>query len=244
MSQPVAEPLPLPDVELVQTDGEPLESDWHRLQMNLLIDVVTLQFSDRTDYFVGGNMFIYYSEEEARNRDFRGPDFFFVWGRPLNPPRPYWAVWKEGGRYPDMILELSSRSTAEVDRTIKKDIYETVFHTHEYFIYDPDSKKLQGWRLVNHEYQPIEPNEKGWLWCQELGAWIGTWDGVFQGKEATYLRLFDKDGNMLPQPIELAKEQRQRAEAERQRAEAAEAELQRLKGLTQPDNKKNGEQGK
>jgi hypothetical protein len=32
---------------------------------------------ERQDYFVGGNMFIYYSRRQVRNRDFRGPDFFW-----------------------------------------------------------------------------------------------------------------------------------------------------------------------
>ena len=70
--------VPLPQVELIETDGEPLESDWHRLAMNLLIDVVTFMLQGQSDYFVGGNMFIYFDEERARNRDFRGPDFFFI----------------------------------------------------------------------------------------------------------------------------------------------------------------------
>src|SRR3954451_8053399 len=86
-------PVPLPQVELIETDGEPLESDWHRIEINLLAELVYVHFAGRDDFFAGGNMFIYYSEQQARNRDFRGPDFFFVWGASPNPTRPYWAVW-------------------------------------------------------------------------------------------------------------------------------------------------------
>jgi Uma2 family endonuclease len=94
---PVEAPEP-PQIELIETDGEPLESDWHRIAMNILIDSVKYYLRHRQDFYAGGNMFIYFSLEQARNRDFRGPDFFFVDGVPGEPIRPYWAVWQEGWR--------------------------------------------------------------------------------------------------------------------------------------------------
>jgi hypothetical protein len=69
--------IPIPKERLLEEDGVPLETDWHRLEMNLLIEVVTNYWRDREDYYVGGNMFIYYNEEHARNADCRGPDFFW-----------------------------------------------------------------------------------------------------------------------------------------------------------------------
>ncbi|HEY4575561.1 MAG TPA: hypothetical protein VIJ26_16410, partial [Thermoanaerobaculia bacterium] len=83
MSQPVASALtPLP-FELVVSDGEPLESNWHVIQMNLLIDLIFQAMSERgrADFFSGGNMFVYYSYEQARDIAagrpyFRGPDVF------------------------------------------------------------------------------------------------------------------------------------------------------------------------
>ncbi|MSU77764.1 MAG: hypothetical protein EXS16_06680 [Gemmataceae bacterium] len=69
-----------PDELLISEDGENLESDWHRIELNLLIELTDQWITGRDDYFVGGNMFIYFDEEHARNRNFRGPDYFFVWG--------------------------------------------------------------------------------------------------------------------------------------------------------------------
>jgi Uma2 family endonuclease len=244
---------PLPQVELIETDGEPLESDWHRLEMNLLIEVVTVHMGETTDFFVGGNMFIYFNEQQARDRDFRGPDFFFVRGVPLNPPRPYWAVWKERGKYPDLIIELSSPSTIKEDLTTKKDIYEKTFHTHEYICFNPFSGRLDAWRLIHHRFEPIVPDERGWLWCEELGLWLGPWRGKFQGKEDTYLRFYDKQGNLVPTIGEAeqakasaeqakasaaqqqAKAAQQQAEAAQQQAEAAQqqAEAARLQAATE-----------
>jgi Uma2 family endonuclease len=154
-----------PPTNLIEEDGVPLESDWHRLAMTLLIESVGIHLHGCDDYFVGGNMFIHFNAKQARDQDFRGPDFFFVWEASLNPPRPYWAVWEEGGRYPDIIIELSSPTTAKEDHCVKKTTYERIFKTSEYFIYDPDKKKLVGWRLDgNRRYQGFEPNDKGWLW--------------------------------------------------------------------------------
>src|SRR5476651_2178683 len=103
-----------------EEDSVHFESDWHRLAMNLLFELVGLHLKGREDYFAGGNMFIYFDAKQARDRNFRGPDFFFAWERPLNPPRRYWAVWDEGGKYPDVIIELSSPTTTDEDHGVKK----------------------------------------------------------------------------------------------------------------------------
>lgn len=227
-----------PPTNLIEEDGFPLESDWHRLAMTLLIELVGIHLHGRDDYFVGGNMFIYYSTKQARDEDFRGPDFFFVWEAALNPPRRYWAVWEEDGRYPDVIIELTSPTTAKEDHGAKKQTYERIFKTSEYFIYDPDKKKLEGWRLNGEQrYQPIEPDAHGRMWSQQLGLWLGTWTGQYQGKDGVYLRFFDKAGNLIPSAAEQARAAKTRAEAEKrradqekERADKAEAELDRLKG--------------
>jgi Uma2 family endonuclease len=206
-------------VELVEEDDQNMESDWHRLAMTLLIEVIVYFLRDRNDFYVGGNMFIYFNKEMAGKRDFRGPDFFFVRGVSREPLRRYWMTWDEGGRYPDVIIELLSPKTANDDLTTKKDIYEQVFRTHEYYCYDPQTHGLQGWRLIDHRYEPLTLDGSGRLWSEELGLSLGTWEGKFQERQATWLRFYDAEGKAVATF----------AEAERQRAEAAEAELARLK---------------
>jgi Uma2 family endonuclease len=238
----------LPDVTLVESDGIPLETPWHNAQICLLIDVLTWLYRDRSDFYVGGNMFLYYRAEQARTRDYRGPDFFYVNGVNRLPPRPYWAVWQEGGRYPDLIMELLSPTTAVTDRTTKKTLYERTFRTPEYCCYDPDTQRLEGWRLGGRgRYRAIKPDKRGWLWLEVLELWLGLWEGTYLGLQGTWLRFFHRDGQLVPIGVESAevrieaerqkaeaarqkaKAERQRAETERQRAEAAEAELARLK---------------
>jgi Uma2 family endonuclease len=246
---PTPPPIEVPTFNLPDNDEVPMETPWHRSEMNLLIDSVHWHRRGRTDYYVGGNMFIYYGARQTKTWEYRGPDFFFVDEVDGTRPRRYWMVFEEEGRYPDVIVELSSPSTAEEDRTIKKKIYERTFQTAEYFCYDPDSRQLEGWRLVSKRYQPIAPNERGWLWSEQLGLWLGTWEGTFQNQREVWLRFYDEQGRLVPIGEEAerqraeaerqraeterqrAEAERQRAETERQRADAAEAELQRLKAL-------------
>jgi len=166
---------PMPPTDLIFDDGEPLESNRHRIAMNVLIRSLQQAWSDRNDYCTGGNMFIYYSSAQARNRDFRGPDFFAVLDVDGSKERLGWVVWEEDGRYPDVIVELMSPSTASVDTGAKKDIYERIFRTPDYFVYNPfNPNSLQGWHLdVSQGYQRLELNERGWLWCESLNFWLG-----------------------------------------------------------------------
>jgi Uma2 family endonuclease len=233
--------------DLPETDGEPLESDWHRAQINLLIEVIRHLFRNRKDFFAGGNMFLYYSTRQVRNRDYRGPDFFYVKNVDGERHRRYWAVWEEDGRYPDVIVELLSPTTAEVDRTTKKQLYERVFRTREYFLYDPDTQQLEGWRLDDHQaYQPIPAGERGWLWSEVLGLWLGVWGGQYLETDGAWLRFFDAHTRVVLAESESEKQradaekqradaekqradsEKQRADAEKQRADAALAEKERL----------------
>lgn len=111
---------PQPPSDLVFDDGEPLETNRHRIAMNVLIDSTLSALADRSDFFAGGNMFVYYSRNQAMNRDFRGPDFFVALDVDGSRSRQGWVVWEEDGRYPDVIVELLSPSTANVDRGVKK----------------------------------------------------------------------------------------------------------------------------
>lgn len=209
----------IPSIDLPEEDGIPLDSNWHRIQINLLIDVVKHRWRHRKDFFVGGNMFVYYSLQQARTRDYKGPDFFVVTDIDGGYSRQKWVVWEENGRYPDVIVELLSPSTASEDLGNKKDLYERTFHTPDYFCYDPDEEQLRGWRLGDAGYQPLEPDEHGRLWSTELQAWLGPWEGVYEKEQAHWLRLFDEDGQLIPTEAEDA----------RQRAEASEVELARLR---------------
>lgn len=258
MSRPgAAAPLPLP-FELVVEDGIPMENDLHVLQAALLRELVirVMKERGRNDYYAAGNVFVYYSIEQARHvaeggSYFRGPDFFFVQGVPPRQ-RSAWVAWEEGDRLPDLIMEMLSPSTEWVDRNEKPEIYGGIFRTPEYYLYKMETEELEGFRLVRGRYKPMLRNRHGRYESKVLGLELGLWRGLYNEQEATWVRLFTPDGRLVPSKDEVieqeksrkeaerqraeaehqrAETERQRAEAERQRADAAEAELKRLRAL-------------
>jgi len=219
--------ITVPAMTLPTEDGEPLETSWHRSEINLLIEMIRGHWRGRHDFYAGGNMFIYYSLAQARNRDYRGPDFFVARGVDGSFSREAWVVWEEGGKYPDVIVELLSPSTAREDVTTKKELYEQIFRTPEYFCYDPNTRDLKGWRLLGMGYKEIAPSERGWLWSQQLGVWLGLWDGRYLEEPSTWLRFFDVTGDVVPTYGELAHQQAEQESQARRQAEAqAEQESQ------------------
>jgi Uma2 family endonuclease len=212
----------LESIPLISSDGVPMESGWHVKNMTLLIDQIDHHFADRDDFYVGGNMFIYFSEEQARNRDFRGPDFFYVSKTKRYPLRKWWALWKENNRTPDVVIELASESTQDEDRGPKFRIYRDTLWVGNYFIYDPVTRKLDGWRLDRKKYVPIRAGTDGRLVSDELDLALGVWEGKYQGYVDHWLRFFDRSGTVLPTFEEGAEIEKQRADAEKTRADAAE----------------------
>lgn len=223
---PIAPYFVPPPQDLPYDDGIPLESNRHRAAMNLLIESLRHQWRDRRDFFCGGNMFVYYSAAQAKRNDFRGPDFFVVLDVP-DGDRKSWVVWDEGGRFPDVVVELMSPSTNGIDKTDNKTIYQNIFKTREYYVFDPyDADSLLGWRLdAQNRYRPIAPDPKGRLWCATLGLSLGTWAGVFQQEKAVWRRFFDADGALVRVEAEAARQQAkeatQQAETAQQQAEEA-----------------------
>lgn len=221
-------PEPEPPTDLIFDDGIPLESNRHRIAMNALIRSILVAYAERDDYFAGGNMFVYYSRNQQMNRDFRGPDFFVALNVDRNRERQGWVVWEEDGHYPDVIVELISPSTEAKDRGVKKHLYERTFKLPNYFIYNPfKPDSLEGWQLdATRHYQPLIPNERGWLWCEVLGLWLGTWEGVIDNEPCRgtchWLRFYDAQGNLVPLPEEVAQQQ---AEVAQQQAEAAQQQV-------------------
>jgi len=244
-------------LDLPDSDGVPVDNEREYFQMSLLLEVLDQYWHDRQDFYAGGNMFVYYSVEQAHQilaeeaeparprRAFRGPDLFVVLNVDGSFRRQKWVVWDEGGRYPDVIFEFLSPSTRRIDQTTKKTLYEQTFKTREYYWYDPfDPREFQGWRLdSDNRYQAMTPDVRGWIWSPALQLWIGRWEGTYRRDQTTWLRFYDPEDRLVLtsgeiaetalQQAEMTKQRAetaaQRAEVEQARAEAAEAELTRLR---------------
>ncbi len=203
----------------IYSDEPPLESSLHLTQIFFLITCLELYWHDRSDYFAAGNLTIYYKLDQNQSTESRGPDFFVVLGTEKKD-RKSWVVYREGGKYPNIIVEILSDSTASVDRAAKKEIYQDIFRTPNYFWFHPETLEFQGFHLVDGEYIKLQPNENGYLWSQQLGLYLG----VFDRK----LRYFTASGELLPTPDEARMRERQRAEEAIAKSQRLAAKLREL----------------
>jgi Uma2 family endonuclease len=220
----IADDIQWPPTNLY-SDEPPLETDFHRNQIDLLIRLLKYWWQDRPDFYISGNLTVYYNEQQLKKRDFRGPDIFVVLGAEKKDRRS-WAIWEEGGKYPNVVIELLSSATAMVDKGKKKDLYQDVWRVPNYFWFHPQTLEFAGFHLVDGRYEALAPTDSGWLWSDQLDLFLG----IHKGQ----LRWFDAEGELVPLPEEAerqAKEQaQQRAEQAQQRAERLEA-LLRSQGI-------------
>jgi hypothetical protein len=132
------------------------------------------------------------------------------------------VLWEEG-KAPDLIIELLSDRTAEIDRDIKKPIYEQRLRTPEYFWFSPLTGEFAGFQLVSDQYEEIVPDAQGRRWSRVLNLSLGVHNHL--------LRYFTGEGELVPTPNEEAEEALFKAEQAilraREESQRAERETQR-----------------
>lgn len=202
------------------SDGMPMaETDDHRQLMVDLIGTLQDRHAADPEVYASGNLLLFY--EEGNRRQHVAPDVFVVFGVPRHPPRLNYIVWEEG-KAPDVVIELTSKTTRKEDQEKKLALYRDVLRVPEYFLFDPTRDylrpPLQGFRLAGDRYEPIE-SVAGRLPSVVLNLHLEQ-----GGKQ---LRLFDPaTGLRLP----TRDETRQRAEAENERLRQELEELRRWLG--------------
>jgi Uma2 family endonuclease len=144
-----------------------------------------------------------------------GPDIAVIFGVRERRNWSTFDVAQEGVR-PALIIEVTSPETRQFDLVDKFDGYDLA-GIPLYIIVDITSRRgrsiprLIGYRQTLTVYEALVPDERGWLWLEAVGLWLGVQEGQ--------VVCFDQAGNPIGDypRIEAA-----RAEAE-DRAEAAEA---------------------
>ncbi len=236
---------PAQHLEFPDSDGKPMgETGIHVIQSLDLLAALRWYFRKRTDVYVGANMFIYFDPTDP-TMNFC-PDVFVILGAKPGGERRSWKTWEEG-KAPDVIIEITSKSTRRVDTFEKKALYEEL-GVREYFLFDPLNEylrpPLQGYRyaagkvlhltgdVLRSDMLAVElrvkddgllhlfdPRTSQWLWTPaELGEHAEEEAARAEGERA---RAEEEAAH--------AEEERARAEEERARAEAAEAENARLR---------------
>jgi Uma2 family endonuclease len=206
-------------IEYPTSDGKPMaETDIHRDDMIDLIATLRDRFAADPLVYVSGNILLFY--EEGNKHKHVSPDVLVVRGIPKLPLRDHYLRWKEG-RSPDVVIELTSKSTRREDQEEKMALYRDVLGVTEYFLFDPKEEYLkpsmQGYRLT----QPGRYEAIAW----EAGRLPSVVLGLHLERRGPELRLYDPaTGRILPTPQEGRQQEaeaRQRAEEARQRAEEA-----------------------
>ncbi len=214
--------MPPTQKDLPCDDDVPMETQRHKLQMDILIETLYPWLEQRDNGYVGGNMFLYFSLEQARNQDFRGPDMFVVLDVPKGE-RLSWVVWEEG-KAPNVVIELLSPSTSHKDKHEKRLVYQNQVRVPEYFWFDPfNANDLVGFSLQHGTYQVLTPDVQDRLISQQLNLALVTWRGGYCGVETIWLRWQTLDGTMLPttqEQVETRKLEAEQAQAETQQAQA------------------------
>ena len=143
-----------------ESDGKPMAET--PIHMEAMFDLITgLQdwFAADPLVYVAGNNFLYFVEGNPRRNV--SPDVFVVRGIDKARYRGSYKTWEQGGKAPDLVVEVSSKSTRLEDLRKKFDLYRDELKVREYFLFDPLGEyldpPLQGYRLLEGEYVPIGP---------------------------------------------------------------------------------------
>lgn len=206
------------NVEYPTSDGVPLgETDVHRNQILDLLHGLEIFYSGREDVYLTGNLLLCYEQGDGRKH--LSPDVMVVLG--LRPgERDNYLLWEEG-KAPDVVIEVTSKSTRSDDLGSKKGLYAWM-GVREYAIFDPLREyldpQLRLYRLHGEDYLPVA----GTLALETVGLELR----LVQSR----LRLYDLvGGRMLPTREEsraLMQEAEAMLEQTESRLEQAESKLE------------------
>jgi Uma2 family endonuclease len=208
----------LKQVEYPTSDGKPMaETDFHCLIIMALRQTLDFHFADDPMIYVSGNLLMYYVRGDRHKHV--SPDVFVVKGVEKKK-RLCYLTWEERKR-PNVIIEVTSKSTRKEDTDTKFVLYRDVLKVKEYFLFDPfgdylKPDRLRGYRLRKGEYEAI-PSVDGRMPSKELGLHLE--------RAGDDLRFYDlATSAWLLTPEERAEK------AEREKA-ALEEEIERLRRL-------------
>ena len=157
------------------------------------------------------------------------PDMFL--SLDVETPEQWWEkthrsymLW-EFGKPPELVLEIvSNREGGENGEKKRKYAWMRVEY---YVIYDPLRQIMPDVLTIHRLHgQAYEVESSTRFPGLRLGLTL--WEGVFEGKQETWLRWTDTEGALIPTGKERAEQERDRANRERIRAEQAEQRIEQL----------------
>jgi Uma2 family endonuclease len=210
--------------ELPDSDETPVDNELQDLIPGMLKTILAWLWADRTDWFFGVDMGIYYDPEEPPIV----PDGFLslgverVFDEELRLSYPLW----EEEVVPTLVLEVVSQ-TYRGEYTKKKAQYARLGVLY-YVVYSSRRRRklhLEVYKLVNDSYVLQEGNV---VWLPELSLGIGIERGIYQGIEREWVYWYDRQGQRWLAPEEIARQEQQQRQEEEQRRQEAEERVRML----------------
>jgi Uma2 family endonuclease len=178
---------------------------------------------------VGGNQLMYYNPHDGR--DHISPDVYVIFDRQPPPPAS-WKTWVEG-KFPEIVFEISSASTQEIDVGTgpkgKVRLYGEL-GVQEYYIFDPQEEvqpPFQAYLRRGERLERVELNALGGIWSLLLETelrpqWM---EESAERPAGLWLRAMDPETRQpvrVPEEVyrDLRIEEQARQEAEQRAAQA------------------------
>ncbi len=201
-----------------ESDGKPMADNTKQFRYIATtkggLDIV---FMDHPNVLVVGDLLWY--PVEGNNKICQAPDVMVVFHRPKGDRGSY-QQWKEGGIAPQVVFEILSPGNTKEEMDRKFEFYEK-YGVEEYYKYDPDRGKLDGWRRSGKALDPLPVME----------GWVSPRLGIKFTLKSRDLLLYAPDGRQFLTFEELERARRQaeqRANKESARAEAAEERINQI----------------
>ena len=212
------------DIIYPDSDGQPMADNTQQFRWIVTIkENLEILFADQADVFVAGDLLWY--PVEGNNKLRLAPDTMVAFGR-TKGDRGSYRQWLEGDIAPQVVFEILSPGNRKGEMQNKFEFYEK-YGVEEYYIYDPDNLKLEGYCRQTNELVPIA----------EMNGWVSPHLKIRFVLSETDLEVYQPDGRKFLTPVELdqrAKLLEQQLEQEKQRAMTAEqrAEQEKQRAMT------------
>jgi Uma2 family endonuclease len=206
----------LTTIHYPESDGKPMADNTKQFHwITVIKQNLDWLFAQDSQVFIAGDLLWY--PVEGRPTIVTAPDVLIVFGRPKGDRGSY-KQWEENNIAPQVVFEILSPSNSKVEME-KKLIFYDHYGVDEYYIYDPDRYRLEGWLR----------SEEGILNnISVMNNWLSPRLSIRFEQSDQDLKLYRPDGKPFYSYNEvnsLLIEEQQRAESEKRRADRLEALL-------------------
>lgn len=198
-----------PNLFYPENDGNPMSDNTEQFRWIVIIkENLEILFAEDLDVFIAGDLLWYPIEGDNKTR--QAPDVMVIFGRPKGKRSSY-QQWKERHIAPQVAFEILSPSNTQREMATKRDFYEQ-YGVEEYYLYDPQRLRLNGWIRSGNALLPIAAME----------GWVSPRLGIRFTQVNVELEIYRPDGRRFLTSVELNR----RAELADQRAESLQEQIQ------------------